>query len=148
MTSVLRRYDQIGQRIRYFITLYDVSTNPTGFLAGTDVYAFIVPQGTFGPVAQVQDTQISSITGAAPVSMHTGQLWRDLGRSIYVYAANPNFSSSQVAIFRQVMPSNGQYTEGIPSLGPTPVSYYVKTWSSSQLMPSPDYAGVAVARTG
>ena len=149
MTSVLRRYDQIPPRVRYLLCIgeprFDVSEN---FSSG-GVTAFTVPQGTFGPIDQIADGPILPLATLYPLNI--GDLFRDLGRSVYVYEPSPPGStqigagSLQVAIFRQVMKieESGYNSEGVsPSMlmmsGP---SLYVKVWASLG-------NGVVVTRTG
>jgi hypothetical protein len=151
MTSVLRRPDQIPPRTRYLLCIgeprFDVSEN---FSSG-GVTAFTVPQGTFGPIDQIADGPILSVSGLTLYPLYTGDLFRDLGRSLYVYEPSPPGSSQvgagslQVAIFRQVMKieESGYNNEGVSAsmnmiTGP---SLYVKVWTSLG-------NGVVVTRTG
>jgi hypothetical protein len=143
MTSVLRRYEQIPPRIRYFLCVgeprFDVSEN---FSSG-GVTAFTVPQGTFGPIEQIADGPIFPLATLYP--LYTGDLFRDLGRSLYVYTSPIGAGSLQVAIFRQVMKvtQDAYSSEGVPPsmLMMSGPSLYVKVWCS-------DGNGVVVTRTG
>lgn len=138
MTSVLRRYDQINPRVRCLLVvaapIFDVSLN----LSSGGVTAFTVPQGTFGPVDTIQDGSLASY-GATLQALTIGTLYRDMGRSLYVYDVL-GAGGTQVAIFRQVkLMYNGYGSEGIYSwTGP---SVYVKVWSATGF-------GVAVSRVG
>ncbi len=140
MTSVLRRYDQISERIRYLLVTVDPVNDVSQNLADPGVYAFTVaPSTLFGPVTQIQNGPLAGI-GAMLVDLSVGELYRDTGRSIYVYNTL-GAGGLQVAIFRQVIPMNGFNSEGISANQPTAENLYVKVWSSTG-------TGVAVTRTG
>ena len=139
MTSVLRRIDQIGPRIRYLLVTMAPTPDVSANLASPGVYAFTVPQNTFGPVDQVQDGTLASV-GATIFALTAGKLYRDTGRSLYVY----NYLGAgglQVAIFRQVIPMSGYNSEGISATQDSDPSLYVKVWSATG-------NGVVVSRTG
>jgi hypothetical protein len=143
MTSVLRRYDQISPRIRYFLVTVDPADAPdsSGNLSSPEVFAFDVSQGLLDPVTMVADISLNDLTPGAPpvaVDLTVGELYRDLGRSIYVI--NPlGAGGLQVAIFRQVMPVSGSISEGIPA--DVTNSRYIKVWAANG-------GGVYVTRTG
>jgi len=138
MTSVLRRVDQIPPRIRYLLVvadpLMDISTN----YSSPGVSAFTVPQGTFGPIDQIADGPLAPT--ATFVSPSVGTLYRDLGRSLYVYD-QLGAGGLQLAIYRQVMRVNGVSSEGVPQTMMSGPSLYIKTWAASG-------EGVIVTRTG
>lgn len=138
MTSVLRRYDQISPRIRYFLVtqtpMFDVSKN----LSSGGVTSFTVPQGTFGPIDTIQDGSLASY-GATLNPLGIRQLYRDMGRSLYVYNIL-GAGGTQVSIFRQVkLMYNGYGSEGI--LNWTGPSVYIKVWSATG-------NGIVVSRVG
>lgn len=137
MTSVLRRVDQIPPRIRYLLTVAG-ATGSTGTLI-SNVSAFTVPQGTFGPIDQIQNNITLSVS-ATPIFPTVGSLYRDLGRSLYVYDVL-GAGGLQQAIFRQVMPVSGPTSEGVPTSIFAGPSTYVKTWTATG-------QGVIVVRTG
>jgi len=146
MTSVLRRVDQIPARIRYFLLntplLYPPSTYPelaTTFF-GAGVGFFNVPIETaleWGPVGTIVDVSLNdwSATNTSEV-VYIGQLYRDTGRSLYVY--DPLNTGNLLAIFRQVIRVNGYSSEGIQ---PPAVATYAKVWQANGF-------GVMVTRTG
>lgn len=138
MTSVLRRYDQIEPRIRYLLVnqapQFDVSAN----LSSGGVTSFTVPQGTFGPIDTIQDGTLASY-GALINPLAIGSLYRDTGRSLYVYDVL-GAGGTQVAIFRQViLMRRGYNSEGI--LNWTGRTIYIKVWSALG-------TGVVVSRVG
>lgn len=140
MTSVLRRYDQIEPRIRYLLVNQAVNPAlPTTNLSSGGVTAFTVPQGTFGPIDTIHDANMASITGAVVTPLAVGQLYRDTGRSLYVYDVL-GAGGTQVAIFRQViLMRRGYGSEGINNwTGP---SIYIKVWAATG-------TGILVSRVG
>jgi hypothetical protein len=140
MTSVLRRTDQIGPRIRYLlVTAVGASGADSLNLSNANIFAFSSNQQRFGPVDQVQDGTVSSFT-CTPVSLTIGSLYRDTGRSLYVYNIL-GAGGLQVAIFRQVIPMSGYNSEGISATQDSGPSLYVKVWSATG-------NGVVVSRTG
>ena len=138
MTSVLRRADQIPPRIRYLLTVAGAAGSTAQFTSN-GVSAFTVPQGTFGPIDQIQNQNLSAIP-ATLVNPAVGTLYRDLGRSLYVYDVL-GAGGLQQAIFRQVMPMSGPTSEGVNTSMFTGPSTYVKTWTATG-------QGVIVVRTG
>jgi hypothetical protein len=139
MTSVLRRIDQIPERVRYLLVTMVPTADVSANLSSPGVYAFTVPQTTFGPIDQVQDGTLASV-GATISTLTIGKLYRDTGRSLYVY----NYLGAgglQVAIFRQVIPMSGYNSEGISAIQDSSTKLYVKVWSATG-------NGVVVSRTG
>jgi hypothetical protein len=108
MTSVLKRYSLIEQRIAYFTVITDCSgwTLTAGAISG--------------PVMDVSGFLASYAT---TTSFNASNLVQDLGRSITVY--DPNVAGSpHTALLRQVMLVNGPGVEGNNSN-----IAYVCTWS-------------------
>lgn len=114
MTSVLKRYSQIDERVRYFSVAAPVNT-------------YTLPLGV--------TTGVVDISGVLTETTITPLFLKDLGRTVYVHDSHVGDESPvgpRVAVLRQVQVVNGPFTEGV-SGSPTNMygSYWIATWVSS-----------------
>lgn len=121
MTSVLKRYSQIDQRIRYF----------TSVVAQPTIRAYKLLSSARTGVVDFSDV---SANGTIP----SPYFLKDLGRTIYVYDASvPDTIEEspvgpQVAILREVQLVNGVSTEGVSGSSPNNFnSYWIATWTAN-----------------
>jgi hypothetical protein len=141
MSSMLRHHVSLSQRTGYLLTVLGNTVDPSGSrLSSSNCCLFQVNSGTFGPSDQIQDISAADILTLVDLDVSAGALYKDLGRSLYVYETLGQ-GANLLCVFRQVLPVNGPATEGIPSASITQYSYYLKTWSS-------DGSGVIAVRTG
>ncbi len=133
MTSVLKRYSQIDERVRYFRVLATASTYMLKDNARTGV------------------VDIADVSGALPTTLAIGTMLKDLGRVIQVYDASvPDESpvGPHVATLREVQIVNGATTGGVSGAAANMFnSYWIATWVSSGSS-YPPISLASVARTG
>jgi hypothetical protein len=138
MTSVLRSPSQIGVRDKYLVAFADLSGGGEAGVGADGVAAFTLAAGTFSTVTSIAlEATVTGASGYAEYPITTGTLFRDMGRSITVRAAD----GDHLALYRNVQLVSGSTTEGVPSDAAYSANIYVRVWAA-------DGANIVVARLG
>jgi hypothetical protein len=122
MTSVLKRYSQIDERVRYFVNFPDAEFP----------HYYTISSGNKTGVVDISD-----ISGGVP--QVDNDFMKDLGRTIYVHdaaVADESPVGPRVAILRQVQLVNGPGSEGVyGSAGNMFKSFWIATWVATDSTP-------------
>ena len=128
MTSVLRRYSQIDNRLQYFVVL-DISCIGYTYVASSGI--------SQSPVMTIANFKKAY---ANTTQFLVGFMVKDLGRFIHVY--DPNSANNLYQVYRQVMLVGPQTITGSAgNEGVTTQIAYVCTWSA-------DNTHAILSRTG
>lgn len=133
MTSTLSVKAELNARSKFFLAIPGV----------LNVYAFdptdIPDQGvqTFASTAAIS----SFFSGVTRESLTSGDLYRDLGRAVYIKLAD----GSNVAILRLVQQVKGDISSGVPA---SMSAGYILTWIADPALDTVNIGTVGVARTG
>jgi hypothetical protein len=134
MTSILRRPSQIPVRVKYLLTVADISGISGEMISQADCFADS-PQ-SYSPYSVIDDFMLEE---SMIVELFTGALLKDLGRTLVIKDAITN---DHLAIFRHVQIQQGAESEGVGgSTADGWGSIWVKVWAA-------DGTGVGVVRTG